>query len=201
MTTVVFFDGAMASDSKYGYNFLGVDGFPIIPKVVKYINCNCEFVCGCAGASNLMALAQDFFAFHFESLSMENIDELIEQLSSIIGSYVTEKQAASNHTLLELLLVIDGKFKVFFYNFGSNILPKSDQFPAIGSGSEYVKEVIFKQQSLIELVQYAISKDEESGGIIYTTGNVLPDQQAKAAMTIESPIKTNFLEQLDATYT
>ncbi|AWB68515.1 hypothetical protein C2869_19855 [Saccharobesus litoralis] len=200
MTTVVYFDGAMASDSKYGNNFSGVDGFPNIPKVITYKNGNCEFICGCSGASNLMALAQDFFAFHFVNLSMENIGELIQELSSIIGSYVTEKQATSNHTLLELLLVIDGKVKVFYYNYGSNILLNPDQFPAIGSGSRYVKEVILTQKSLIELVQYAINKDSNSGGIIYTTGKISPNQPVSEAMVIEGAIKTKFLEQLDAMY-
>lgn len=200
MTTVVYFGGAMASDNKFGDNFSGIDGFPNIPKVIKYKNGNCEFICGCAGASNLMALAQDFFAFHSENLSMENIDELIQQLSSIIGSYVTEKQATSSQTLLELLVVVDGKFKVFYYNFGSNILPNPDQFPAIGSGSEYVKEVILTKKSVIELVQYAINKDHGSGGIIYTTGKFSPNQPVSEAMVIVDPIKTNFLEQLDAMY-
>ena len=203
MTTVVFFDGIMASDSQYDNNFQGIGGFPDIPKVIKYRNDKCEFLCGCAGASNLMALAQDFFSSHFNDLSMENIDELIKQLSSIIDDYTTKTQASSNRTLLELLLVIDGKFKVFFYNFGKGVLLNPEQFPSIGTGSDYVKEVIYNKLSAIELAQYALTKDSDSGGAIYTTvmpSDVAPNESLKLAMSVDSFYKSNYFEQLNAMY-
>ena len=193
----------MASDSQYGDNFQGVDGFPDIPKVVKYKNDNCEFLCGCAGASNLMSLAQDFFSFHFNDLSMENIEELIKQFSSIIDSYVTETQSSSNRTLLELLLVIDSKCKVFFYNFGQGLQPNRDQFPAIGTGADYVKEVIHTNLSAIDLIQYSISKDSDSGGVIHATmlpHGVFTDESLQLTKCVYSFEKSNYLEQLDAVY-
>jgi hypothetical protein len=202
VTTVVFFNGIMASDSQYGEHFQGVDGFPNIPKVVRYKNENCELLCGSAGASNLMALVQDFFSFHFNDLSMSNIDTLLKELSSIFDSYATKKQELSNRTLLQLLLVIDGKFKVFVYNYGKNILPSPDQFPAIGTGSDYVKTVIGNNLSATELVLHAISKDPESGGTVNATKLINTDanQNIQMAINVDSFIKSNYLEQLDAMY-
>jgi ATP-dependent protease HslVU (ClpYQ) peptidase subunit len=191
----------MASDSQYGENFQNLNGFPNIPKIVQYNNNFCDFICGTAGESNLMAFTQDFFSIYFDQISVSNLDELLQELSSVIEGCVTISQKKSNRTLLQLLLVIDGHHRVYYYNYGHYIQSDPNQFPAIGSGSTHAEE-IFKQNSelsTVEYIQYAIDKDSDSGGNIYTTGFDFNSMLTlKSVLKVESNVNQSFLEQLKA---
>jgi hypothetical protein len=202
LTTVVYIDEIMASDSQYGENFQNLDGFPDVPKIVQYTNEHCHFMCGTAGASNLMAFVQDFFLLYFEQISFDNINELLQELSSVIKYYVTISQQKSSDTLLELLLVIDGQYRVYFYNYGQCLQLNPQQFPAIGTGSIYAKE-LFKTNSKVsaaELVKYAIRNDSDSGGVIYSTDSAESESTTIPALRIESGVRFDFLEQLMEKY-
>jgi hypothetical protein len=202
LTTVVYIDEVMASDSQYGDSYQNLDGFPDIPKIVEYTNEHCRFMCGTAGASNLMAFVQDFFLLYFEQISFENIDELLQELSSVIKGYVTISQQKSSNTLLELLLVIDGQYLVYFYNYGKCLQLNPEQFPAIGTGSIYAKELYKtnRQLSATELVEHAIVKDSDSGGVIYSTGSAVLESTINPVLKIKSSARFNFLDQLMEKY-
>lgn len=182
MTTVAYINGVLASDSHY-YNT--DEDFTLLfnksendclrpPKIIKFNFSSFSLLYGCAGRSDLMALSIDYFIENYSKITKGNFPNHLSTLAKHISRNLTYKQKNTNDEyLLELIFVInDNPPETLFYNPSDKLFYKfNDQFPSIGSGSDFIKSKFDEniELSCIELVTYAVENDPESGGEIYST--------------------------------
>jgi hypothetical protein len=208
VTTVAYINGVMASDSMY-QDETGVDISLCRsettelspPKIVKYEVVDFTLLCGCAGASNLMAATQDFFVKNYSSLSLNNYKMLVLKLPEYLDQYVAEPQRLSDKLQLEVLLVTNQNTYVLHYNIQEKkfYLPH-EQFPSIGTGSDYVKKYYNQDttSSCVEMVAKAAKSDTGSGGVIIAIAlDDRLDKDSKLGHIVNAHKEPRFLSNLN----
>lgn len=158
MTTVVYSDGVLASDSRFTSGTVQVDGLVekigVIPDEINY---------GMAGRADFMAMCHDY------CIDVKGID--VNHLGIIFASAPVPRPDMDGQCTFELLIEQDAQCHKFIYVQARGFLDDGISMrKTAGSGGVYADEYMSTQSTdAIEAVEHAITQDDFSGGHIMAT--------------------------------
>lgn len=174
MTTVVYSDGVLASDSRFTSGTTQVDGLVekigVIPDGINY---------GMAGRADFMAMCHDY------CIAVQGIS--LEHLGIIFASTAQPLPNMDRQCTFELLIEHKAQCHKFIYVQAGGFRDDGVSMrKTAGSGGMYADEYMSTQSTdAIEAVEHAITLDDFSGGHIMAT------HQRNASTPIVSPFIIN----------